>query len=126
MAKQIKLLRAATLASTGDSGASPKTQKRINKFYNRLEKLYPEMELGKDEVIDGLHQFNLHSREMGQCLNVPLESHLFPDKPLKHYLSAQQNYLDEQIAQNEKLANAKIIRKEKNAHEEICYFEDDI
>src|SRR5271170_7807961 len=69
-----KSLRAATCleAATIITNDSPdlkidKAHRIIDHFYQKLEKLYPEMGMAKTEVIEILHKLNINGKQDGDC-----------------------------------------------------------
>jgi len=124
MAKQkIKILQAASAGEMRNGS----DEKVLAKFYNRLVKYYPKMEYGKDEVIDILHQFNVHSWKSGKCQTITiLENGLFPENKATAYLNFQQGYLAKKEAEKATLSRAAQIREEKNGHDDIRYFDKEL
>jgi hypothetical protein len=113
--KRINLLRAATSIASGEL-IDDKAQKLADKYYRHLVKKYPQTELGKEEVINVLHQFNINGYKMGACFQTQfLGNYLFPEGKMSNYIEEQKKFLASEA-----------IRNEKNAHEEIRYFDEGI
>lgn len=97
----------------------------IDKFYSKLEKKYPYMMLGRDEVIKVLNNLNLNGVKNGYCpLGIYAPSRLanlfFPDAKAHSYLENAAK-----MSQKEQDAiEAKRIRDEKNKPTENLYYHD--
>jgi len=88
----------------------------IDKFYHSLEKKYPRMKLGRNEVIDVLNNLNINGVKNGHCPFVTsyydrLATLFFPDEKAQSYLEISAKYLQKE----QDVIEAQIIRDEKNS-----------
>ena len=88
----------------------------IDKFYHSLEKKYPRMKLGRNEVIDVLNNLNINGVKNGHCPFLTsyydrLAILFFPDEKAQSYLESSAKYLQKE----QDVIEAQIIRNEKNS-----------
>lgn len=92
-----------------------KAYKIFDHFYENLEKKFPEMKLGKAEVVDWLDKINrmeLGKRGCDALKNSSLGRAFFADAKIENW----QKVLEEEIEANRDRVQAAQFRKEKNEH----------
>jgi hypothetical protein len=115
-AKDAKRLKSASIIANGLYPAKTLAQahKVIDRYYGSLTRDFPDLMLGKDEVIKVLHRFNMNSVSNRQCQKawdfMSVASVLFPDDNTAHYLAIEKK----QKARANKADNAQKIRNQKN------------
>ena len=106
-------LRAATvLLSAGPNWEKIRAQPIIDKFYAKLTREYPEMQMGKAQVVDRLKKLNFHEFGEDPCVALKQSSlaNFFPEKAMNKWImkfkAAKAKAIREQNAAN--------ARREKN------------
>jgi len=115
--KNISQLEAATIIV----GGGPQTKlddayKVINKLYDELIKMYPTMEMGKQQVVDWLHQLNLSDKEPA-CTTLCTETltdAFFPESRINKYLKSLELLRTKEAAKTKKATEATMVRNQKN------------
>jgi len=114
-------LEAATTIANGvfEDNEINKANRIIDRFYQKLIKKYPTSVLGRGEVIDVLHRYNINSVRNGKCnLQDSLYYTLFPENRVSEYLKFDANWENDRNEKEEayrrQVLRAVKIRNVKN------------